>query len=74
MTSISSTMGHMARGIGNNNVGAVLKQLVNISNVFARVRHAVCLCRRIHNGNKWRTWGEVRCLQLPCYWFWFGAV
>jgi len=31
----------MARDVGNNDVGAVLKQLVKISNVFARPRHAV---------------------------------
>ena len=31
----------------NVDVGAVLKQVVHISNVFARGRHAVWLCRRI---------------------------
>jgi len=29
-------MGHVARGLGNNDVGAVLKQVTKISNVFAR--------------------------------------
>ena len=31
-----NTMGHVARGLGNNDVGAVLKQVTKISNVFAR--------------------------------------
>jgi len=31
----------MELGVGNNDVGVVLKQVVKISNVFARVRHAV---------------------------------
>jgi len=29
-------MGRMARGVGNNDVDAVLKQVVKISNAFAR--------------------------------------
>jgi len=39
--------GPTARGVGNINVSAVLKQVAKISNVFARGRHAVWLCRRI---------------------------
>jgi len=31
----------MTRGVGNNDVGAVLQQVVEISNVFARGCHAV---------------------------------
>ena len=34
-------MVHMARGDGNKDVGVVLKQVVKISNVFARGCHAV---------------------------------
>jgi len=34
-------MVHMARGVGNNDVGVVLNQAVKISNVFARERHTV---------------------------------
>ena len=34
MTSCFQIVGPTARGVGNNDVGAVLKQLVNISNVF----------------------------------------
>jgi len=41
MTPCFQIMGHMARGVGNNDVGAVLKQVVNISDVFARGRHTV---------------------------------
>jgi len=33
---------------GNNDVGAVLQQVVQISNVFAGGLHAAWLCRRIH--------------------------
>jgi len=29
-------MGHMVLGVGSNDVGAVLKQVINISNVFTR--------------------------------------
>jgi len=39
MTSRVSIFGHTAHGVGNSKVGAVLKQVVNISNVFARGRH-----------------------------------
>ena len=39
MTLCSPIMGRVARG--NNDAGALLKQVVKISNVFARVRHAV---------------------------------
>ena len=38
---VDDIIGHMAHGVGNNNVGAVLKQVAKISNVFARRRHAV---------------------------------
>jgi len=43
MTSRSPIMGHTARDIGNIDVGggAVLQQVVKISNAFARGRHAV---------------------------------
>jgi len=41
------TMDPTVLGIGNNDVSAVLKQVVKIFNVFARGRHAVGLCRRI---------------------------
>jgi len=41
MTSCFHIMSHMARGVFNDDVGAVLKQVVKISNVFARLRHAV---------------------------------
>jgi len=37
-------MGNMARGVGSNDVGGVLKQVVKTSNVIARVRHAPLLC------------------------------
>jgi len=47
MTSRFPIMGHTARGVGNIDVGAVLKQVVEISNVFIRRRHAVCFCRRM---------------------------
>jgi len=32
---------HVVRGVGNNDVGAMLKQVVKISNVLTRGRHAV---------------------------------
>jgi len=41
MTSCFHIMSHVARGVGTDDVGAVLKQVVKISNVFARLRHAV---------------------------------
>jgi len=44
---ICHIMVHMARGVGNNDVGVVLKQAVKISNKFARERHTDGLCRRI---------------------------
>jgi len=50
-------MGHMARDVGNNDVDAVLKQVVKISNVFARGRYAVRLV--VYNDSKWCIGGEV---------------
>jgi len=32
---------YMAHGVGNNDMGAVMQQVVKISNIFARLRHAV---------------------------------
>ena len=36
-------MGPTAHGVGNNDAGAVVKQVVEISNIFARGRHGVCI-------------------------------
>jgi len=47
-----------ARGVGNNDVGALLQQVVTISNVFnmgARLFKSVV----VYNGGKRRTGGEV---------------
>jgi len=41
MTSCFRIRDHIARGVGNNDVGGVLQQIVEISNVFARRRHTV---------------------------------
>ena len=41
MTSCFPIMGYMAHGVGNIDVGAVLKQVVKMSNVSPRGRHAV---------------------------------
>jgi len=38
---MSPVIGPVERGVGNVDVGAVLKQVVKISNVFARGRQAV---------------------------------
>jgi len=43
-------MGHMARGVGNNDVGAMLKQVVNISHAFARWRH----CHAVYSAPQWQ--------------------
>jgi len=40
---------HMARDVGNIDVGGVLQQLVEISTVFARGRHADLL---VYSGSK----------------------
>jgi len=78
----ASIFGHTAHGVGNSKVGAVLKQVVNISNVFARGRH-VWLCHRIqwqqmaHRGRTimstvallWPPYGIGRPLSLPCGFF-----
>jgi len=71
MTSCFPIMGRIARGVGNNDVGAVLKQVVKISNAFARGRHAVWLCRRIlsqqmvHRGRSvMSTTGLFYCLRF----------
>jgi len=37
-------MGHVPWGVGGNDVGAVLQQVVEISSVFARGHHAVDQC------------------------------
>jgi len=41
MTSRLNIMGHTARGVDNNDVGAVLQQVIKVSSVFSRGRHAV---------------------------------
>jgi len=51
-------MGHMARGDANIDTGAVLQQVVKISNVFvggAPLFNFVVA----YNGSKLRTWDEV---------------
>jgi len=58
MTSCFQIMGHMARGVGNNDVGAVLKQVVNISDVFARDATLFDFVV-VYSGSEWRTGGEV---------------
>ena len=40
-TSRFPTMGHMARSVASIDVGAVLKRVLKIINVFGRRRHAV---------------------------------
>ena len=50
-------MGHMARSIGNNDVGAILKQVVKISNVCARGATLFNFVA-IYNDNKWHTGGQ----------------
>jgi len=47
MTSCFPMTGYMARDVSNIDVGAVLKQVVRISNVSTTGRHAVSPCRRI---------------------------
>ena len=42
MTSCFSIMGPVARGVGNIDVGTVLKRVVKIVNVFARRHHIDC--------------------------------
>jgi len=46
---------HVARGVSSDDAGAMLKQRVEICNVFAR---GATLYRRIR-GSKWRCGGEV---------------
>ena len=41
-------MDHMVRGVGNNDVGAVLKQVVIVLSIFTRDCHTVWLCLRMH--------------------------
>ena len=41
MMSFFHIIGHMASGVGNIDVCAVLQRVVKISNVFAKGRHAV---------------------------------
>jgi len=54
MTSCFLIMGHMARGVGNNEVGAVLKQAIKISNVFNRSATLFDFVV-VYSGSKWRT-------------------
>jgi len=47
MTSCFCIMGHMEHGVGSNDMGTMLRQLVKIYSVFARGCHAIRLCSRI---------------------------
>jgi len=51
-----NTMGHVARGLGNNDVGAVLKQVVKIKLLFFRL-----FCYRIIDS------GEIKIFKIPTY-------
>jgi len=60
-------MSHITCDIVNNDMGAVLKHVVNIFNVFAMGATRLVIC----NGSKWCATGELWCLQLPCFsWSW----
>jgi len=64
MTLCLPTMGRTARGVDNDDVGALLKQLVNISNVFARCATLFDFVV-VYNISKWRT--AANCLRLSCF-------
>jgi len=57
MTLCFHIMGHMVRGVGSNDVGAVLKQEISISNVFTRGASLVDFVV-VHSGSKWRRKGR----------------
>jgi len=57
MTSYFHIVAHMMHGVGNNDVGgAVLRQVVKISNLFTRRRHALFEFLVVY---KWRTFFAV---------------
>jgi len=57
-------MGCMTRGIGNNDMGAVLKQVVKISNVFTRGATLFDFVV-VYNSRKWRIDGKAGCRRRP---------
>jgi len=54
-------MGHLERGVGNVDVGAVLQHV--ISNIFARGRRVYDFV--VYNNSQLRTGGEICCLRSP---------